>query len=344
MRWEEIAGQDRAVRLLRTALERGQPHHAYLLAGPEGVGKELLARTFAQAANCEVDDPVNRPCGKCGHCTAIARGSFPDVQWVMPQAELIARGLVSKADLEGAASKEIRVDEVRALAKRLSFSALRGRRKVVIVVPADALNERAQNTLLKTLEEPPKETTFLLVSANADALLPTIRSRCARVQLGPIPEKLLVERLLREKVPEAEARERAARAQGSFALALSDAGERKELIEAFERALAAGDERDALELADEHSERDAAAAVSDAVRAWTRDLLVAQAGAPAAVLEARQLAGLAAEIAARTSPWALLGQAKLCAEVIEALEQNGNGRLQLERLLLGTRELRGRGT
>src|SRR5256886_2263501 len=225
MRWEDISGQERAVRLLRGALEGGRVHHAYLLAGPEGVGKELLARTFAQAANCEADDPRARPCGSCPSCRGIERGNFPDVSFLMPQTELLARGLVSRADLEGVPSKEIRVDDVRALARRLSFAALRGRRKIAIVTPADAMNERAQNTLLKTLEEPPAGTTFLLVSTNPDALLPTIRSRCARVQLGPVPEAALVTRLVRERLPEAAARDRAGRAGGSFSRALEAEGE-----------------------------------------------------------------------------------------------------------------------
>src|SRR5207244_11039581 len=125
--------------------------------------------------------------------------------------------LVGRADLEGAPSKEIRVDDVRALARRLSFAALRGRRKIAIVTPADAMNERAQNTRLKPLEEPTPATTFLLLSANPDASLPTIRSRCARVQLGPVPAEALVTRLLREGVPEAAARDRAARAGGGLA-------------------------------------------------------------------------------------------------------------------------------
>ncbi|HEY2028193.1 MAG TPA: DNA polymerase III subunit delta' [Myxococcales bacterium] len=338
MRWESIVGQERAVRQLRAALERDHVHHAYLLAGPSGTGKELIARTFAQAANCEA--PSDRPCEKCDHCRGIERGNFPDVQFLMPQSELIARGLVSKADLEGAPSKEIRVDGVRALAKRLSLAALRGRRKIAIVTPAEAMNERAQNTLLKTLEEPPAGTTFLLVSAQPDALLPTIRSRCARVQLGPVPEALLAARLVREGVPEVEARERAARAQGSFAAALNGQGERRELLQELERALAAADERPALDLAEAFGERGAALEVAFAVQAWTRDLLVAQAGAPDEVLEMRDLRPLADEVSARTAPVQLLRQASLCDEVVEALEQNGNGRLQLERLFLRARELR----
>ncbi|HEX4383213.1 MAG TPA: DNA polymerase III subunit delta' [Myxococcales bacterium] len=338
--WASIVGQDRAVKQLRSALLRDHVHHAYLLAGPDGTGKELIARTFARAANCEVADPAARPCEQCDHCKAIERGNFPDVQLVMSQADLISRGLASKADLEGTASKEIRVDEIRGLARRLSLAALRGRRKIALVLPADAMNERAQNTLLKTLEEPPSATTFLLVSANPDALLPTIRSRCARVQLGPVPEHFLAERLVRDGVPAAEAAQRAARAQGSFSRALAEEGERNELLQDVEKALAASDERAALDLAESYGERGAALAVALGVQAWTRDLLVAQAGAPDEVLESRDLRPLADEVAGRVKPVALLDQAALCAEVIEALEQNGNGRLQLERLFLHARELR----
>ena len=337
MRWEDIAGQEHAVKLLKGALRRGQVHHAYLLAGPGGVGKELVARTFAQAANCEAEDEERRPCGACANCRGIERGNFPDVMYLLPQTELLARDLVSRADVEGSPSREIRVDEVRALAKRLSFAALRGRRKIAIVTPADAMNERAQNTLLKTLEEPPPATTFLLVSANPDALLPTIRSRCARVQLGPVPEDALVARLVRDGVREDEARERAARAQGSFSRALLAQGEWRTVIEQVEGALAAADERPALDVAESYGEREAALEVAGAVEAWTRDLLVSQAGGTP---ELRELSGRAREVAARVPAHALLAQADLCAEVIEALRQYGNGRLQLERLLLGARELR----
>ena len=325
------------MRQLRGALERGNAHHAYLLAGPEGVGKELLARTFAQATNCEVEDVSARPCGACASCRGIERGNFPDVTVLMPQTEMLARGLIARADLEGAPSKEIRVDDVRALARRLSFAALRGRRKIAIVTPADALNERAQNTLLKTLEEPPPGTTFLMISANPDALLPTIRSRCARVQLGPVPEDVLVARLVRDGTPAAEAKERAARAEGSFSRALAAQGQWGELLAGVESALGSDDERAALDLAEAYGERDAALEVADAVHAWTRDVLVAQAGG---VPEMRELAAKANEIAASVAPRALLAQAELCADVIEALRQNGNGRLQLERLLIGARELR----
>src|SRR5437764_14465443 len=110
MPWQQIAGQDRAVRLLRSALERGQPHHAYLLAGPAGVGKELLARLFAQAANCEATS-AEQPCGSCPACAAIARGNHPAVAWVLPQREAVARGHVSRADLERTPARDIRAGQ-----------------------------------------------------------------------------------------------------------------------------------------------------------------------------------------------------------------------------------------
>ena len=340
MPWQEVAGQDRAVRLLRGALERGQPHHAYLLAGPAGIGKELLARVFAQAANCEATSG-EQPCGSCASCAAIARGTHPDVTWVMPQSDAIARGLASRADLEAAPSREIRVDEVRALSRRLSLAAARGRRKIAVLSPAEALNERAQNTLLKTLEEPPPATTFLLVSEQPDALLATVRSRCARVQLAPLPEAVLVDEMVKRGAPPDEARRRAARAEGSLGRALAmdpqELERRRELLESVEAAVAAADERDALDLAEGAGERDSARAVADAVQAWTRDLLVAQAGV---AIEAQELSATAARLSQAVPAPALLSQASLCADVIEALEQNGNGRLQLERLLLGIRELR----
>jgi DNA polymerase III subunit delta' len=340
MPWQEIAGQERAVRLLRGALERGQPHHAYLLAGPAGVGKELLARLFAQAANCEAASGQH-PCGKCSACVTIARRTHPDVAWIMPQSEAVARGSLARGDLEAAPSREIRVDEVRALSRRLALAAARGRRKVAVITPADALNERAQNTLLKTLEEPPPSTTFLLVTDQPDALLATVRSRCARIQLAPLAERTLVELLGERGAPADEARRRAARAQGSLGRALAldpeELDRRRDLLQSIEAAVAAPDERDALDLAESAGERDSARGVADAVQAWTRDLLVAQAGG---AIEAQELAESAERLSRALRPFVLLSQATLCADVIEALDQNGNGRLQIERLLLGMRELR----
>src|SRR3954470_14271681 len=360
MPWDEISGQEGSVSFLRAALARGRAHHAYLFAGPKGVGKELLARLFAQAANCEAPEerasPATggapearsiggrRPCGTCAACAAIRRGSHPDVTWVLPQSEAVARGLVSKADLDGAPSREIRVDEVRALSRRLALAPAVGRRKVAIVTPAEAVNERAQNTLLKTLEEPASATTFILVSSEPDSLLATVRSRCLRVQLTPLPTRIIEARLVERGVPSEEAKKRAARSGGSLGRALelerAELERREKLVRAWEGAALAPDERAALDLAEVHAEREAAREMVGIAQEWTRDLLVLQAGGTPAVIEAQELADLAGKVAAESSPVKLLEQAAACADALEAIEQNGNGRLQIERLLLRVRELR----
>jgi DNA polymerase-3 subunit delta' len=331
MPWDEIEGQDRAVRLLRRAVARGQLHHAYLVVGPEGVGKELLARLLAQAANCEAEGAAGAaagPCGSCAACKAVLRGVHPDVITVRPQSELVARGQLNKGDLESAPSREIRVDEVRQLARRLSFALVRGRRKIALVAPAEALNERAQNALLKTLEEPPEGTTFLLVTAQPDLLLPTVRSRCQRLTLLPLAEEAIAGRLLAQGVPEAAARARAARAEGSLGRALrltaEEIARHDQLLHRLESTLHAADEREALDLAEELGERDPAVQAVEVLAERTRQLLVREARGEPAPLPAT----------------GLLQQHDLCAEVLRALEQNGNARLQLERLLLGLRELR----
>jgi len=340
MPWDEIEGQESSVSFLRAALERDRPHHAYLFAGPSGVGKELLARLFAQAANCEAATE-RRPCGACTACSAIRRGSHPDVTWVLPQAEAVARGLVARGDLDGAPSRDIRVDEVRALSRRLSLAPAVGRRKLAIVTPAEALNERAQNTLLKTLEEPTAATTFVLVSSEPDSLLATVRSRCLRVQLTPLRDETIEALLVRRGVDAATAKKRAARAGGSLGRALAlDGGEltrREGLVRDLEGAASAPDERIALDLAEAHGERDAAHELAVIAQAWTRDLLVFQAGG---TVEANELAELAQRVASETAAPGLLDQAAACADALEALDQNGNGRLQIERLLLRMREIR----
>ena len=330
MPWSELEGQERAVRQIRRALSNGELHHAYLVVGPEGTGKELLCRLIAQAANCEAGETL-RPCGECLACKQIARGVFSDVFWVRPQAELVAKGLVNKGDLDGAPSREIRVDEVRQLARRLSFSLVRGRRKVAIISPAEALNERAQNALLKTLEEPPPQTTFLLIAAAPDQLLPTVRSRCARLPLGPLPDEVVARRLVATGVAPAEAQERARLAHGSLGRALQlskdELTTREALLAKARDALAAPDERDVLDLAEELADRDPALQLTEALEEQYRDRLVAQAGQGGTGSEA---------------PLLLLEAHDSLREIREALEQNGNPRLQLERMLLGLRELSAR--
>ena len=188
MPFAEIIGQERAVDALRAAIRRGGLHHAYLFAGPEGVGKGMAARLLAQAANCERAD--GDACGACASCRKIARGVHPDVLVVERERDMARAG---RWEPKGGRtpSRDIVVDQVRELVdRRLSLRRFEGRRRFVLIDPADAMNPQAQNAILKTLEEPPPETTLVLVSSSADGLLPTVRSRCLRLPFAPLPDAL----------------------------------------------------------------------------------------------------------------------------------------------------------
>ncbi len=166
-----------AWRECRAALGRGA--HALLLAGPEGTGKRELALTLAAAALCDSPQPEAHACGECESCHWLAAGSHPDFALVEPLTE----------DEDGAAkgrsapkrANAITVDQVRALKSLLSITAHRAAGKVVLIHPAETLNAAAANALLKSLEEPPPGTVFLLVSHRPALLLPTVRSRCQTV-------------------------------------------------------------------------------------------------------------------------------------------------------------------
>src|SRR5262245_35512401 len=186
---DAVQGQPRAVEALKSALKNGSLHHAYLFAGPEGVGKELAARAFAQALLCP-ERPLEG-CGSCDACGRVLRGNHPDLCFLMSEEAQIERKLSGRSDFEGTPSRELRVEQVRKLQERLAYRPLEGTRKVAIVVSAHLMNEKAQNAFLKTLEEPPAGAIIILVASNADTLLPTVRSRCSRVHFVPLPVELL---------------------------------------------------------------------------------------------------------------------------------------------------------
>lgn len=170
---------------------RGQWPHALLLHGQAGIGKLRFAQHLAQGFLCETPQPNGEPCGTCAACAWFAQGNHPDYRIVMPEA-LAGEAAGAAADDAGkpaaeaddggkksrAPSKEIKIEQVRALLDFCGVGSHRGGARVVVLYPAEALNVAAANALLKTLEEPPPGVVFLLVSARIDRLLPTIVSRC----------------------------------------------------------------------------------------------------------------------------------------------------------------------
>jgi DNA polymerase-3 subunit delta' len=175
--------------------------HAILLHGAEGTGKTAFAERFAQSLLCEKPAADGHPCGACGSCGWFVQYGHPDYRRVRPEvldeegdaeSEEPAETGAKKGAKSKLPSKEIKIDQVRALADFMNISTHRQGRRVVLLYPAEALNMAAANALLKMLEEPPPETVFLLVSHSVDRLLPTILSRCRKFAMGlPPPEQAL---------------------------------------------------------------------------------------------------------------------------------------------------------
>ena len=357
MPFSEVIGQDRAIGAVRTALARGALHHAYLFGGPAGVGKGTAARLLAQAANCERGDAD--PCGACGPCRKIAGRTHPDVIELQAERTMAKEG---RWEPKGgrAPSKDIVVDQVRDLVDhRLAMKRFEGRRRFVIIDPADAMNPQAQNALLKTLEEPPDDTTLVLVASNPDALLPTVRSRCARVPFAPLPDALVAQRLVAAGLAPEEARGEALLAGGSIGRALQRARDRRQgpdgegedtgltdeggaPLGPRDRTVASAAELDPddagawIGFAQRHGkERERARDTCELLALWLRDVLAVQAagdGAPLAIPALRSRTG---RWAAALAPGEVLRRLEAARAASAALRQNAAPALALERMLIG---------
>ncbi|MHB1144743.1 MAG: DNA polymerase III subunit delta' [Thiobacillus sp.] len=180
-------------RLLAT---RARPAQALLLAGPRGVGKGALALAWAQALLCEAPRADGAACGQCPACHWFDTGGHPDFRLVTLQEKTGKEGEIRMATA-------IEVDQAREAVDYVQLSTYRAGFRVVLVNPADSLNLAAANALLKVLEEPPLNTVFMLVSDQPRRLLPTIRSRCTRLDIGLPPVDMAAHWLAGQGVDEA---------------------------------------------------------------------------------------------------------------------------------------------
>ena len=166
-----VYGHDWAVALLRSSLAHGRVRHAYLITGPESVGKETLARAFAMALNCAEPDAGARPCGVCRPCRLITAGGHPDLLYAEPDTDTGA----------------LKIEAIRAVTRGLALKPFEARFRVAIFRAFERAQGPAQDALLKTLEEPPPSAVLLVLARGAEALLPTIISRSQVLALRPVP-------------------------------------------------------------------------------------------------------------------------------------------------------------
>jgi DNA polymerase-3 subunit delta' len=170
--------------------------HALLIHGREGVGQVDLAAAFAQCVLCERPRPGGLACGTCQACTWLAQGNHPDFRLVQPES-MAAEEEGETADSRKK-SDQIRIEQVRELQRFLSVGTHRAGLRVILVHPADSMNFATQNALLKSLEEPPPDTLFLLVTSAPHRLLPTVRSRCQAIAV-PLPSQGVVAGWLKQQ-------------------------------------------------------------------------------------------------------------------------------------------------
>jgi len=173
--FDEITGQSHITTTLKNAIEQSRVAHAYLFAGPRGVGKTTTARILAKALNCE-KGPTSKPCNKCASCREITSGSSLDIM-----------------EIDGASNRGI--DEIRNLRENAKFMPSRGAFKIYIIDEVHMLSDPAFNALLKTLEEPPPHVKFIFATTHAHKIPPTILSRCQRFDFRRIPSMEILNNL-----------------------------------------------------------------------------------------------------------------------------------------------------
>ena len=325
----QITGHSWATQQLQTAIVHGRVGHAYLLTGPAQVGRTTLARAFAQALNCEDDYLNNRPCGVCRSCKLVASTRHPDLFIVEP--EVSARGRAT-----------LKIDQIRQLQKDLALAAIEGRYKVAILRHFDRANPSAANAFLKTLEEPPPNVVLILTASEADAMLPTINSRCRTLSLRPVNTETIAQALESEwQVMPRQAQEIAHVANGRIGWAIQAASDQtiwqthQDYLGELETILA--EKRvGRFALADKLARKpEALSGRLQSWSSWWRDLTMLSWGE----LPSEKLINIAQEeqLAALAHKWPnekLLASLKQTDGALQQLNQNANVRLVLECLFL----------
>jgi len=317
MAFDNVLGHDRVRGLLARALRDGRLPPALLLCGPEGVGKRTLALAVARALLCETGADG---CGHCAPCGRVERGLHPDVMVIQPE------------------TAAIKIEQVRTLVREIASGPFEGRARAFVVDDAHAMTEQAQNSLLKSLEEPAPTSHVLLVTGAPQALLPTIRSRCQVLRFGPLPSAVL-ERYLQDRhgLTADEARLRASLSGGSLGAALAFESDgyravRDVMIDFFGRLPSPG-ALERMELAEKLKDAEDPLLVLTALRSVLRDVGALRAGAaPAAILN-RDAAEPLAALARGPLGLRAVGLGDVTEDARTAMRQNANPLLSMDVLV-----------
>jgi DNA polymerase-3 subunit delta' len=272
MSFSGILGHTRETEILKSAIVSGKVPHAFLFAGPDGIGKRLVAKAFSGALNCSSGS--DDACGACADCSMMESAIHPNLIEISP------------VDKDGEKDPQglIRINQIREVQNSLRYRVERGM-KTVIVDGADRLVPAAAHAFLKTLEEPPPGSVIILVTSKASDLLPTILSRCQRINFRPLPEEVVKGFLAGSKGLSANEAGAVARLSGgslSKAAAFVDDGSLQKRREVIQRlsSIGPGDTAEALKFAEELSKMDGLDDLLEFMKSWYRDRIVASEGAP----------------------------------------------------------------
>jgi DNA polymerase-3 subunit delta' len=320
----QVVGHEKAIALFTNSLRGDKLSHAYLFVGPHHVGKMTLALNLAQALNCTGDE---KPCGECAPCRRIAEHKHADIQII---------GVINRA--------EISIDQIRDMEHSATMKPFEGQNRVFIIDGAENLSSEAANCLLKTLEEPPPYVCIILLALNERFILPTVRSRCQKVELMPLPISQVEEAFTeRWKVPPERARLLARLSAGCPGWALGALHDERILDDRAKRLstlsqLAKQDRVErfayAISLANQFSKnRETARETLQIWMSWWRDLLLISGECKNSITNV----DLEDELFHEASYYCLPGIKAFIDylfQAIEALDRNANPRLVLETLML----------
>ncbi|MDD4239392.1 MAG: DNA polymerase III subunit delta' [Desulfotomaculaceae bacterium] len=317
----EIAGHQQIVRTLMNAVTSDHVVHAYLFAGPVGVGKETTAWAFARALLC-MQPVAGDACGVCRACRQVEHLNHPDLYTVQPSGA------------------SIKIEQVRGMLRRIPYRSYQGGRKVFLIHQAELMTADASNCLLKTLEEPPGDTVIILISDQPQSLLPTILSRCQQCSFKSIPLPELIGGLVDlHGLDPVEAGLTAAMAGGSMGKALAYlAGTfqaERSLAIGLAHDLAGSGPLEALAMAGQLAEqKEKVSAILDILKCWYRDLLVFAITGETGILYHLDQIDVVEKEAGRFETGRLLGILEEIETTRKKIEANANTRLALEILFL----------
>ncbi|MGO0058502.1 DNA polymerase III subunit delta' [Brevibacillus fluminis] len=325
MTWDSFTEQPRVADLLAGSLRHDRLAHAYLFAGPKGVGKKRIALHLAKAIFC-----VNLSadaCGACVQCRRIDAGNHPDVHYISP---------------DGAS---IKIDQVRALQKEMAMRAVESSHKVYVIEHVDKMTVQAANSLLKFLEEPPAGVVALLLTENAHSILPTILSRCQTISFAPLQPEVITQRLIAEGIASGLAQvasQITANLDEARVLCQSDwFAQLRNVVIQLTQELKQRNSQALFTIQDlflKHDRfKEALPLFLDLLILWLRDILYVQAGRQQRLINGDQQDVLQGQALIWTKSELLHG-IELVMDTRNRIERNANPQLAFERLVLQIQE------